>query len=333
MSEYERAAQPAAFKDRTVGLVVFGSVEVLLGGLCALLIPLMVFAALIPQPGGSATGLRMMLPAIAIYAMAAVFFIWIGIGSILARRWARAVMLVCSLMWLIGGVMGMIVWIWMMPNMFDQVPPGQQMPPEMMLVMQILMGGLMGCIYLILPLAFVLFYRSKHVWATCRFRDPKVRWTDGCPLPVLALVILFAYGVLCMVWLPFYNFIIPWFGGFLDGASGAVVVLGFAGLQVYLVWGMYHRKLAAWWTAMLFVVVGSVSWLLTMARTDLMELYERMGMPDQQLDMMRQMGMVEKMSAMWWVGIPFAVAFLGYLIYVKRYFGVSEGERVGLEEG
>ena len=326
MSEYEQAAEPATFKDWTVGLVVYGSVEILIGALCALMIPLMAFSAMIPQPDGSPLGLQMMLPAIGFYAIVSVCFIWIGIGSILARRWARAVMLVCSWMWLLFGAMGMIIFIWMVPHMFDHLPPGQQMPAEMILVMQIVTGGFMGCMYILLPLAFVLFYQSKHVWATCRFKDPKTRWTDRCPLPVLALVILFAYGAFCMVWLPFYNFTIPWFGGILDGPSGAAVVLGVVLLEVYLVWGMYHRRVAAWWTAVLCVIVGSISGLLTMARTDLMELYERMGIPAEQLDVIEQMGLVEKMGAIWWVGVPFAVAFLGYLVYVKRYFGLSESK-------
>ena len=326
MSENDQAAQPAQFKDRTAGLVAYGSVEILIGGLCALLIPLMVFAAFIPQPGGPAVGLRMMLPAVGVYTIAAVFFIWIGVGSILARRWARAVMLICSWLWLIVGVTAMVGWIWLMPNIFDNMPPGQQVPPGFVLVMQIVMGAITGCIYLVLPLAFVLFYQSKHVWATCRFRDPKTRWTDRCPLPVLALVILFAYGAFCMLWLPFYNCVIPWFGSFLEGPSGAAVVLGVAILEVYLVWGIYHCRVAAWWTALFFVTVGSVSALLTMAQTDLMELYQRMGFPEEQLDIMRQTGMVEKMSSAWWMGIPTIVVFLGYLIYVKRYFGLPENQ-------
>ena len=326
MSENEQAAQPAVFKDRSVGLVVFGSVEILIGCFCALAAPMMVAVAFVPQPGGQPAGLQMMLPAVMIYVMAAVFFIWIGIGSILARRWARAVMLICSWMWLICGVFAMIVWIWMMPNMFDQMPPGQQMPPEAMLMMQIFMGGFMGCIYFLLPLAFVLFYRSKHVWATCRFKDPKTRWTDRCPLPVLALVILFTYGLLSLVWMPFYNFTVPCFGVLLDGAAGALVVLGVVILEIYLIWGMYHLRVAAWWTALVCVVVGSISGLLTMGLIDLMELYERMGMPDQQMDVIRQMGMVEMMNSLWWVGIPMALLFLAYLVYVKRYFGLSEDE-------
>ena len=336
MPEYDQVAEPAPFKDRTAGLIVYGGVEIMLGGCCALLIPLVVFSAMMPQPDGSAMELRMMLPAISIFAMAAVFFVWIGIGSILARRWARAVMLVCSWIWLIFGGMGMIIAIWMLPNMFNNmpVPAGQQAPPpQVWVVAQIITGGFMGCIYIILPLAFILFYRSRHVWATCRFRNPRVCWTDGCPLPVLALVILFAYGLLCMVWMPLYNFAVPCFGVFLDGAAGALVVLGVMLLQIYLVWGMYHRKVAAWWTAVLFMVVGSVSGILSMARTDMMELYQRMGMPAEQLDMIEQTVMVETINSLWWLGIPVAVAFLGYLVYVKRYFGLSEGEGGEMGEG
>ena len=130
MSEHEQAAQPVTFKDRTAGLVAFGSVEILIGGLCALMAPFMLLVTMIPQPGGPPMGVRTMLPAVGFYLMASVFFIWIGIGSILARRWARAVMLICSWFWLIGGVMGMICMIWMLPHMFDQMPPGQQLPKE-----------------------------------------------------------------------------------------------------------------------------------------------------------------------------------------------------------
>ncbi len=324
MSEDEHAVELAPYKDRTVGLIVFGCVEVLIGGLCALMAPLALVGTMVQPPGAPSTDVRMVIPGMIFYCLAAVFFIWVGIGSILARRWARALILVCSWFWLIGGVMGMAMLIWMLPHMFDQMPPGQQVPPGVLLAIQIITGGMAGCFYVLLPLAFVLFYRSEHVWATCQAADPRVRWTDRCPLPVLALVVLFAYGASCMVWVPFFNSVIPWFGGFLDGAAGASVVFGVAVVEIYLVWGLYHRRIAAWWVALLSVVLGSVSVVLTMARTDFIELYERMGIPAEQLDMMKQMGMFETISSAWWAGIPMAVAAVGYLLYVKRYFRVEE---------
>ena len=64
MSEHEQAVEPVTFKDRTVGLIVYGSVEILIGGFCALAVPLMVFVAFVPQPDGQPAGLRMMMPAV-----------------------------------------------------------------------------------------------------------------------------------------------------------------------------------------------------------------------------------------------------------------------------
>jgi len=66
------------FKDRKIGLVILGSFTVLAGGLCALLIPLMLFGS---KAGGGATNLQLMLPAICIYGTLAVALIWLGIGS------------------------------------------------------------------------------------------------------------------------------------------------------------------------------------------------------------------------------------------------------------
>ena len=51
---------------------------------------------------------RMMIPGIALYLMLAVAFIWLGVGSIRARRWAWTLTVVLSWMWLIMGVAGFV---------------------------------------------------------------------------------------------------------------------------------------------------------------------------------------------------------------------------------
>ena len=76
------------FKDRSTGLLLFGVLEILLGLFCVLMVPMMLLSTLIAQPEGSpSANLRMMVPAAVFYAELATFFIWIGIGSMLARRW------------------------------------------------------------------------------------------------------------------------------------------------------------------------------------------------------------------------------------------------------
>ena len=52
-----------------------------------------------------------------------------------------------------------------------------------------------------------------------------------------------------------------------------------------------------------------------------MEMYEKMHMPAAQLEMMRKSGMIELMSRwMPWMGLVGGAVWLGYLLYVRRWF-------------
>jgi hypothetical protein len=50
-------------------------------------------------------------------------------------------------------------------------------------------------------------------------------------------------------------------------------------------------------------------------------MYEKMRMPAAQLEMLRKSGLIEALSRwMPWMGLVFGVIWLGYLLYVRRYF-------------
>jgi hypothetical protein len=84
--------------------------------------------------------------------------------------------------------------------------------------------------------------------------------------------------------------------------------------------------MAAWWGTLLLLSAGTLNMVVTFSRTDLMEMYEKMGMPADQLEMIQKTGIVESMSH-WgpWMGLVGGAAWLGYLLYVRRYF-VHSGE-------
>ena len=323
MTEYAHAPCAAGFKDRSLGLVLFGIVAILIGGVCVLLVPCVLLSATAAPAGGAAANFRMMIPAVAFYALLAAAFIWIGIGSILARRWARALMLVLSWLWLICGTVGMILVAVLMPGMFEQIgqqgPPGQQIPPQVMTIVLIITGGIVSCIYIFLPGTFILFYRSRHVKATCEFKDPHTRWTDKCPLPVLALSILMGFLAYSMIWAAFYGSVFPLFGVLVNGAPGAAVVLLMTCLLGYLTWGIYRLRISAWWGTFGLMIFWAVSGMITFSRVGLVEMYQKMGFPEEQLELLRQMGIVDKSFTVWSIGIGTAV-WLGFLLYLKRYF-------------
>jgi hypothetical protein len=313
------------FKDRNAGLIAFGVLEILAGAFCALMAPLMLVGMLLPAAlleEGSAppVDIGMMLPGLLFYVLLAVWFIWMGIGSLKARRWARALLLVSSWFWLISGSVGMIFMLFLLPDMFGQMSKTPQMPPEMVIIiMKYVMIGFMGIFYILVPGALVLFYGSKHVKATCERRDPCIRWTDKCPLPVLAVSLMFALWTPCMLFTAISGWVVPFFGVILDGAAGAVVVFLVMILYGYLSWGIYRLMIKAWWCAASLVVLWGVSTGITFSRVTLMELYEKMNYSAEQLELMKQYAVtLEPRTVLFsalWVGIS-----LGYLLYIKKHF-------------
>jgi hypothetical protein len=79
--------------------------------------------------------------------------------------------------------------------------------------------------------------------------------------------------------------------------------------------------MAAWWGTLLLGIAGSLNMAVTFSRTNLMEMYEKTGMPADQLEMIRKTGFFESMSH-WgpWMSLVSGIGWLGYLLYVRRYF-------------
>ena len=323
MTDYEETLQSSDFKDMKTGLMVFGILQIIFGGFCVLMIPFMIFgmiaSAFLDKSSATAMSPTMMIPAVLLYVVLAAWCICMGIGSIKARRWARALLLVTSWLWLIGGINGFIFVLLFMPDMFEKMGANEQIPEGVAIFMKYAMTGFMAVFYVIIPAVLVLFYGNKNVKATCEFRDTKVRWTDKCPLPVLALSLMFGFWTVSMLSMGLYGWTIPFFGSILSGAKGAAVVLVVMLLSGYIAWGTYRLSINAWWGAVLLVVGWAVSAGVTFSRVSMLDYYEKMNFPEQQLDAIKQYSILQGNSMILFCGLSL-VGFLGYLLYTRRYF-------------
>jgi hypothetical protein len=253
------------------------------------------------------------------YSALAVWFIWMGIGSLKARRWARALLLVTSWLWLISGIIGLAFALWALPEMYGHFDEGGQVPKGVVAFIQYITLGFMAFFYVLVPASFVLFYGSKHVKATCEHRDPQVRWTDACPLPVLGVSVMAATAA---AWLPtmgLYGWALPWFGRVINGTAGATVAMLFALLLAYVAWGAYRLRPAAWWCATLLIIVWGGSTLMTFYRVGLAAFYEHMDFPAEQLEQVKSLAEMQSSTTMLLAGGWFMGALV-YLAYVRRYF-------------
>lgn len=326
MFDQVAGVQSLDYRDRKTGLVVFGILEIILGGICALAVPMMLFSIILSTTMNKSSdmpmNIGMMIPGMLFYILSAVWFIWMGIGSIKARRWARALILISSWIWLICGIVGLIAMLVFLPTIYDQIAQKGQIPKEMVTIMQYAMFGFIAIVYIIIPGVLVLFYGSRNVKATCEFRDPQVRWTDKCPLPVLAMSLMFGFGAGSMVLMGFYGWVVPFFGYILSGIAGAGIALVSMVLLGYIAWGTYKLDIKAWWCAVLMTIAWAISTGITFSRVSLWDFYAKMNFPEQQLEIMKQFIMPQYSTIAFFFGV-WIVAFLGYLLYTRRYFAGS----------
>ena len=319
-----------AYPDRSTRLIVVGIIQVLLGCLCGLMAVLMVAVNSMGQmakpPQAQPMNTATMIQVMVIYLSLAVTLIWLGIGLARARRWAWTLTVLLSWIWLIIGAIAFVTVVFFMGNAWEGVAQQGKLPPGALMAMRITAGSVVAFIYILLPAVFLLLCQHESVRATCRRKDPKIRWTDRCPMPVLALSILLAWSIVSMSSLVAYRCVVPLFGVIISGAAGAVAILLIVLVLAWLAWGTYRLQRAAWWGTLLLGVVGTVNTVVTFSRIDLMTFYEKMGMPADQLEMIRKMGVAEFMShGGLWMAIAGGAVWVGYLLSVRRYF-VRSGE-------
>jgi len=308
------------FKDRTVGLVVFGAVSVLIGLFCAVLVPLMFIAAAVGDSvGGGGVDLRSAWSASAIDALMAVAFVWLGVGSIRARRWACELLLSLSWIWLLTGICALVIGIVVVPGVIAQLGTASELPPEMAALVIAVTLVVSGVIYVVLPGLFVLFYRSPAVAATCRARHPDPQWIDRIPRRLLTLTVVWVLLAASVLLMPAYDFFFPFFGLVLTGAAGALLWTIVLAVCVALALGTGRRAAWAWRGGVALTIAATLASTLTVVRFDMTEIMALMALPEEQVAIMDTMGIFKG-----WLPVLGSLVvwgtFLAYLMTLRRYF-------------
>ena len=103
----DQPSNTAAFRDQSTGLMLLGILQITIGGFCGLMALMSVVGVLVlvrgHVPGAPPVDPKAMIPGLGMYVAAAVVLIWLGIGSIQARRWAWSLTVVFSWLILING--------------------------------------------------------------------------------------------------------------------------------------------------------------------------------------------------------------------------------------
>jgi hypothetical protein len=325
-------AAPVTYPDRSTGLVVFGIIQIVLGLFCALMVPLSFLGVFLARRSmGTALPAGSYVMSITLYALAAAFFIVLGVGSIRARRWGRDLTLITSWLWLVYGAVATVMLTVILPSSFiagfraaaDKNPQAPPLPAGIAAVILTFMIAFFAVFLIILPIIFIAFFRRKDVQETCRRRDPASSWTERAPLPVLGASIVFGIAAFYSFQASFTVPMFPFFGKYLTGLPASALCLTVAVVDVLLSISLFKRQLAGWWIAVAALVLRTAALAITFRRGNLMEAYARMGWSSQQLELIQNSPMYRSGGVLWF-GLVFMLLFLGYVIWIKRYFGTPD---------
>jgi len=318
------------YKDRSTGLVIFGILEIGGGAMAALAIPIALFGAMVSRKAtGGGMPMGSLFVTVLAYALASAVLVTLGIGATQAKRWARALNLIVSWVWLIGGSLVTVLIVFIFPSAVGaglqaaaKQDPNAQVSTAAMAVILTLMIMFLAIFFVAVPLAFLLFYRSGNVEETCKRRDPVERWTDRLPLPILAFGLMASFEAVYYFLQGVAAPLFPFFGRYLTGLPGALAFVVIAALDVYIAVSFFRMKVAGWWVAVLTVLVRLSSAAITFARGNLFQAYSRMGWSQAEIDRLQRNPLFRGGVFLWW-SLGFMVVYLGFLLWTKRYFPVD----------
>jgi hypothetical protein len=309
--------------DRSGWLTFFGIVQIVLGLMAFAMALLIVASRILVGRMSTAPPLpaRYLLQSLLQYVAIGVFLIILGIGSVRMRRWARALTVVAAWFWLIFGAITTVVMAVVLPRTLraQAATAPQPMPESVLLVMSFFMIAIMCVLMVAVPLVFALFYSRPSVKATFERRDPAPRWTDRAPLPVLALSFMLCYGAASYIIMAAFMPVVPFFGTYLAGITARVICVLLVAIALYLAWANFQLRVPAWWATLGLAVLGFASAIVTFLRTDISEMYRRMGMTAETVRPIISSGWARG-PVLTGFALGGLAAFLAYLLFIRRYY-------------
>ncbi|HEY6050357.1 MAG TPA: hypothetical protein VIZ58_03855 [Thermoanaerobaculia bacterium] len=302
------------FRDRSRALTGFGWLLIAAGAACGLLALSVAAVSRLALAGSGVPPLRTAAFNVFFYVALGACFVVIGIGSIRARRWARALALTVGWIWLATGCVAVVAVAAILPAALSTAGA-----PASSVACGVAVAALILLVFCAaIPLAVVLFYRRDDVRRTVEWRQPAPDWSDRVPSTILGVVIALAFGgVACLVSVPFLG-AVPLLGSVLTGAAAAAVLLVFAALSFLLAWGSWRQSAAAWWGLVAFQVFSFVNFL-TLRSLDMPAYMRQAGYPE---DQVRQVGSLNILAspAILWTAVAVSLLLMGFLVAIRRHF-------------
>jgi len=273
MSQYPYYGMPAPTAPHRGGLLAWGVVMICAGAIftCGGIFGMAAMVSMQSTSGGAGSsallrGVGAMLAATVMWGS----LIWLGIGCCQGKRWVRPLVLVGSVLTMAGGAFVVIPLTWGFAKTFSHstssaattapsFAPGAPLPEIFVAFFSIVWGAMMIGMMVVVPAFMFHFFQKQTVKQSLEMTDPKPRWTDNVPLPLLGWVVgCVLYGLTNLLAGPYG--VSPLFKTIITGPA-AVAALGIIGaLLIVGGWLTFRRSSLGWAMSFAAAVFMAASW-------------------------------------------------------------------------
>jgi len=342
------------FTDMRALMIIMGII-IMLGGLaCGCgngpamdLTPMLLMMASQPE-GLSHTAVVASVCFAIFYLVSAVTMVWLGIGSLLIHKWARA--LLYAMGWFqaavtVGGLICAIPILAAVMNFTNSMAPTTAPGGTGGAGMILQLGGFMGMLIgmqiatRLLPAAvMIIVYGLRGVRMTTEYFDRQPRWTDGLSVELLCWWIFLIWaGVLFLLLGPVYAVA----GHELDFPLNPVLsgtFLAFCGLAMLVsAFGTARRASWAWLTGLCAILTPLLVIIVTLASFNIAD-YVRERFPTTDPEGAKSMNellrFLESAQTFWMPFVLAAAILVSFLVWIKPHFEKDwvRGKKPAFEE-
>jgi hypothetical protein len=313
------AAPSLNYKDRSLLLTTIGALLSLAGVTALLIGPVEIYSFYLFSEGGrfhyEGFGFgSFMFGNIAcqvlVYYAAAAISLPLGYGHLKGRRWARTFSVTCLWVWLVLGAPLVVVF-------FLMTVTAKALP----LAGVFIVAAALGLSYIAIPWLLLRFYQGHNVRLTFETRDPNSYWTEQLPTPISVLCILYLFYIVLLHVLFLFNGLFPLFGALRSSLQGFVLLDIAIVCLVCLLWGTFRQRVWAWWGALAYFGLITLSSILTLVNSTYADILSALNFPPRELEFL---GGIPVQGAHFAIltGIPLLLT-LGAIILSKRHFSTD----------
>jgi hypothetical protein len=241
------------------------------------------------------------------YYLIAAVCVPLGYGHVKARRWARKLTLTLLWFWIIFGIPLTVVFLF---TLFSS--------KDLSIVVGLIVLILAGLAYFLAPWLLMRFYLGRDVRLTFETHDLKPSWIDDLPQPVLVLGALLLFFIVVLHIPIFFSGVFPLFGLLLTGIEGFLLIDVSIFCLAGLTWGVLKLKPWAWWGALVYLSLLTLSVIVTFPQYGLLDILARLRFPPTEIEFLDGLPFHGVHLALA-LGVPLLIA-LGLLVLSKRYF-------------